>query len=83
VSYRSADSHRFDKLCAGINEMKKEVTKREHQKKEMADVVDQDNLVEIRGRRPHKLPDIFLVKPKFIRTASTTILARKNSVKKT
>jgi len=40
--------------------LKKEVTKREQQKKEMADVVDQDSLIELKGRRPVKLPEVFV-----------------------
>jgi len=43
-----------------ITDLKKEVNKREQQKKEMADVIEQDVLVEIKGRRPHKLPEAFV-----------------------
>ncbi|KZT44099.1 FACT complex subunit SPT16 [Sistotremastrum suecicum HHB10207 ss-3] len=60
ASYRSTDGHRFDTLCSQINDLKKEVNKREQQKKEMADVVEQDNLVELKGRRPIKLPEAFV-----------------------
>lgn len=49
VSYRSTDSHRFDNLYKAIQELKKEVNKREQEKKAMADVVEQDNLQEIKG----------------------------------
>jgi len=41
-------------------ELKKEVTKREQQKKEMADVIEQDSLLELKGRRPIKLPEVFV-----------------------
>ena len=41
-------------------ELKKEVTKREQQKKEMADVIEQDVLQEIKGRRPLKLPEVYV-----------------------
>lgn len=40
--------------------MKKEVNKREQQKKELADVIEQDVLVEMKGRRPIKLPEVFV-----------------------
>ncbi|KAI5983780.1 FACT complex subunit SPT16 [Pisolithus albus] len=60
VTYRSADSHRFDTISKQITDLKKEVNKREQQKKEMADVIEQDVLVEIKGRRPHKLPEVFV-----------------------
>ncbi|PFH49104.1 hypothetical protein AMATHDRAFT_195429 [Amanita thiersii Skay4041] len=60
VSYRSPDAHRFDNICKQITDLKKEANKREQQKKEMADVIEQDSLVEIKGRRPHKLPEVFV-----------------------
>lgn len=60
MTYRSADSHRFDTISKQITDLKKEVNKREQQKKEMADVIEQDILVEIKGRRPHKLPEVFV-----------------------
>ena len=60
VTYRSADGHRFDMISKQITDLKKEVNKREQQKKEMADVIEQDVLVEIKGRRPHKLPEVFV-----------------------
>ncbi|KAG6854966.1 hypothetical protein C0991_009789 [Blastosporella zonata] len=60
VSYRSPDGHRFDSICKQITDLKKEANKREQQKKEMADVVEQGNLVEIKGRRPVKMPEAFV-----------------------
>ena len=36
------------------------MNKREQQKKEMADVIEQDTLVEVKGRRPTKLPEVFV-----------------------
>ncbi|KIO31093.1 hypothetical protein M407DRAFT_19971 [Tulasnella calospora MUT 4182] len=60
VSYRSTDSHRFDTLYKAIQELKKEVNKREQEKKAMADVVEQDNLQEIKGKRPVRLPEVFV-----------------------
>jgi len=60
VTYRSSDGHRFDNLVKQINDLKKEANKREQQKKEMADVVEQGNLVEVKGRRPIKMSDAFV-----------------------
>jgi nucleosome binding factor SPN SPT16 subunit len=60
VTYRSTDGHRFDTISKQITDLKKEVNKREQQKKEMADVIEQDVLVEIKGRRAHKLPEVFV-----------------------
>lgn len=60
MTYRSLDGHRFDQISKQITDLKKEVNKREQQKKEMADVVEQDVLVELKGRRPHKVPEVFV-----------------------
>ncbi|KAJ7168138.1 FACT complex subunit SPT16 [Mycena crocata] len=60
VVFRSPDNHRFDTICKQITDLKKEANKREHQKKEMADVVEQDNLVELKSRRPAKMPEAFI-----------------------
>ncbi|PUU73913.1 FACT complex subunit-domain-containing protein [Tuber borchii] len=48
------------KICAAIQDMKKNAVKREQGRKEMQDVVTQDNLVEIRNRRPQRLGDIYV-----------------------
>jgi nucleosome binding factor SPN SPT16 subunit len=63
MTYRSTDSHRFDSISKQITELKKEVNKREQQRKEMADVIEQDNLVEMKGRRAIKLPEVFIRPP--------------------
>ncbi|KAN0124045.1 FACT complex subunit SPT16 [Russula decolorans] len=60
ITYRSTDGHRFDIVSRQITDLKKEVNKREQQKKELADVIEQDVLVETKGRRPHKLPEVFV-----------------------
>lgn len=51
LSYRSTDAHRVDTLVKQITELKKEANKREQEKKEMADVVEQDSLIELKGIR--------------------------------
>lgn len=43
------DGHRFDNLNKQIQELKKEANKREQEKREMADVIEQDSLLEIKG----------------------------------
>ncbi|KAI0807182.1 FACT complex subunit SPT16 [Fomes fomentarius] len=60
ITYRSPDGSRFDVISKQITDLKKEVNKREQQKKEMADVIEQDTLIEIKGRRPTKLPEVFV-----------------------
>jgi len=54
------DDHRFNMISKQITDLK-EVNKREQQKKEMADVIEQDVLVEIKGRKPHRLTDRTLI----------------------
>lgn len=41
----------MDTLVKQITELKKEANKREQEKKEMADVVEQDSLIELKGSR--------------------------------
>ncbi|KAF7311639.1 FACT complex subunit SPT16 [Mycena kentingensis (nom. inval.)] len=60
VVFRSSDMNRFDNVYRQITELKKEANKREQNKKEMADVVEQDKLIEQKARRPSKLPDAFI-----------------------
>ncbi|KAJ7672803.1 FACT complex subunit-domain-containing protein [Mycena olivaceomarginata] len=60
IVFRSLDNHRFDSICKQITDLKKEANKREQQKKEMADIVDQGNLVELKNRRPAKMPEAFI-----------------------
>ncbi|KAF8644153.1 hypothetical protein AX16_008680 [Volvariella volvacea WC 439] len=60
VTYRSPDGHRFDSISKQITDLKKEANKREQQKKEMADVIEQGSLVEVKARRPIKMSDAFI-----------------------
>ena len=62
LTYRSTDGGRFSAIHKEITELKKNATKRETERKEMADVVEQDNLIE--HKRPLKLPDTHL-RPNF------------------
>ena len=45
VSYRSTNARHFDDLYNEINEMRRVAAKREAEQKEMADVVEQDQLI--------------------------------------
>ncbi|GAA5820245.1 hypothetical protein JCM10212_000770 [Sporobolomyces blumeae] len=64
ITYRSIDSFRFAELHKEINDLKKVAVKRENERKELADVVEQDRLVEIKGKRPIKLTEVQL-RPSF------------------
>ena len=49
ITYRSTDSFRFAEIHKEISDLKKAATKKENEKKEMADVVEQDKLIELKG----------------------------------
>ncbi|KAI9368641.1 FACT complex subunit spt16 [Aspergillus egyptiacus] len=63
LTLRSKDNDRFAQVAQDITELRKNALRREQEKKEMEDVVEQDKLVEIRNRRPVKLPDVYLRPP--------------------
>lgn len=50
LTFRSLDGERFDSIANQISTMKKDAVKREQEKKELEDVVEQDKLVEIRSK---------------------------------
>lgn len=64
VTFRSGDSARVTEVLREINELRKISIQREAEKKEMADLVVQSSLVEIKGRRPHRLSDLTM-RPSF------------------
>ncbi|CAO3594139.1 unnamed protein product [Absidia cylindrospora] len=60
LTFRSANTSRMAEVYRDITELKKNAVKKEAQRKEMADVVEQDNLVQIKGRRPLRLSDVYV-----------------------
>ncbi|KAK8056634.1 FACT complex subunit [Apiospora rasikravindrae] len=60
LTFRSLDGDRYEDIAAQISNMKKEATKKEQEKKDMEDVVEQEKLVEIRNRRPAVLDNVFI-----------------------
>lgn len=60
LTVRSKDQERMAEISAQITELRKSATRREQEKKELEDVVEQEKLVEIRNRRPLKLNDVYL-----------------------
>ncbi|KAA8647532.1 chromatin-remodeling protein SPT16 [Aspergillus tanneri] len=63
LTLRSKDNERLAQIAQDITELRKNALRREQEKKEMEDVVEQDKLIEIRNRRPVKLPDVYLRPP--------------------
>jgi nucleosome binding factor SPN SPT16 subunit len=60
LTYRSKDAHHMTDIADQITEMKKAAVRKDQEKKELEDVVEQDKLVEIRNRRPHRLDNIYM-----------------------
>jgi nucleosome binding factor SPN SPT16 subunit len=60
LTFRSKDTSRMESNKDQITEMKKNAARREQEKKDMEDVVEQDKLIEIRNRRPHRLEGVFM-----------------------
>lgn len=60
LTIRSKDTDRIADINTQINDMRKVAARKEQEKKEMEDVVEQEKLVEIRNRRPIKLSDVYL-----------------------
>ena len=60
LTFRSKDTDRMENVKEQITEMKKAAVRKEQEKKDMEDVVEQDKLIEIRNRRPHRLDNIYM-----------------------
>ncbi|KAI9144721.1 FACT complex component Spt16 [Paraphysoderma sedebokerense] len=60
MTYRSTDTYRMSEIYRQISELKKMSLKREAEKKDLADIVEQDKLVEVRNRRPAVLQDVYV-----------------------
>jgi nucleosome binding factor SPN SPT16 subunit len=58
TSFRSKDTRHMLKVYESITSLKKAATKREAERKEMADVIEQEKLVEIKGRHPYSLKNV-------------------------
>lgn len=60
ITFRSTDRQRMVDVYKAILELKKESVKREAEKKQLADVVTQGNLIELKGSRVKKLEQVFV-----------------------
>ncbi|ODV93662.1 hypothetical protein PACTADRAFT_18304 [Pachysolen tannophilus NRRL Y-2460] len=61
LTFRSKDGARMTEVLKKIQDLKKEATKRENEKKQMADVVTQAKLIEVRGiGRGKRLDQVFI-----------------------
>ena len=60
LTVRSKDTDRLADVAAQITELRKAVSRKEQEKKELEDVVEQEKLIEVRNKRPAKLPDVYI-----------------------
>ncbi|KAJ3477600.1 hypothetical protein NLG97_g8799 [Lecanicillium saksenae] len=60
LTFRSTDGSRYEEIAAQISNLKKDAVKKEQEKKDMEDVVEQDKLTEIRNRRPAVLDNVYI-----------------------
>lgn len=60
LTVRSKDQDRLADVAGQITDLRKAATRKEQEKKDLEDVVEQEKLVEIRNRRPVRLPDVYL-----------------------
>ncbi|KAI9880467.1 MAG: FACT complex subunit spt16 [Pleopsidium flavum] len=60
LTFRSKDADRMQDISQQITDLRKNAVRREQEKKEMEDVVEQDKLTEIRNRRPQRLGEVFV-----------------------
>jgi len=55
LTFRSEDKDRYSEIATVISNMKRDAVKKEQEKKDLEDVVEQDKLIEIRSKLPLKL----------------------------
>lgn len=60
LTFRSKDRERMEGVKDQVTELKKAAVRKEQEKKDMEDVIEQEKLVEIRNRRPYRLDNIFM-----------------------
>ncbi|OAQ97950.1 hypothetical protein LLEC1_05240 [Akanthomyces lecanii] len=60
LTFRSTDGDRYSEIATQISNLKRESVKKEQEKKDMEDVVEQDKLTEIRNRRPAVLDNVYI-----------------------
>ncbi|KAL8704867.1 MAG: hypothetical protein Q9201_001983 [Fulgogasparrea decipioides] len=60
LTFRSRDADRMDAIAQQITDLRKSAVRKEQEKKELEDVVEQDKLVEVRNRKPIRLDQIFV-----------------------
>ncbi|KAL9125145.1 MAG: hypothetical protein Q9217_005602 [Psora testacea] len=60
LTFRSTDADRMSDIAQQITDLRKNAVRREQEKKELEDVVEQDKLIEMRNRKPQNLDNVFV-----------------------
>ncbi|KAK3186969.1 FACT complex subunit spt16 [Lecanicillium sp. MT-2017a] len=60
LTFRAEDGERYSEIATQISNLKRDAVKKEQEKKDMEDVVEQDKLSEIRNRRPAVLDNVYI-----------------------
>ncbi|KAF2757400.1 transcription elongation complex subunit [Pseudovirgaria hyperparasitica] len=60
LTFRSRDIERIDDITRQITELKRDIVRRENEKKQMEDVVEQDKLIVLKNRKPYNLDLVYL-----------------------
>lgn len=60
LTVRSKNIERINEVFKKISDMKREAARREAEKRQLKDVVQQDKLIEIRDKRPLRLENVFV-----------------------
>lgn len=60
LTFKSQDNYRFQEFYKETTELRKDFLKRDAEKKELADLVTLDKLVEVKGKRPARLGEVFV-----------------------
>ena len=58
LTFKSGDTARFAEIYKHVTDLKKESAKREQERKDYADLVVQERLVEVKGKRPVRLLEV-------------------------
>lgn len=70
LTFRSRDLDRMEQIAKQITELKKESVRREQEKKQMEDVVEQDKLITVKSKSPNPLQLLIHRNANLVQTAS-------------
>lgn len=81
ITLRSRDRERMVQVFKSIQELKKDSVKKEQERKQMADVVTQASLVELKGSRVKKLEPVFIRPQPDSKKIGGTLLIHENGLR--